>query len=288
MVKIWYENPRRSEMKIGYQPSMDAAALNKQVGIVGPDAARGVLAFNRFSENLFAIPRPLALAAPALDAAALNADLVYRHIKLVVCGGDQLYTDYFCSWLAFVLQQRKKSKVCIVLTGEHGSGKSILFDYVCEKMIGNKYSYPLDNIGRINSSGDNFNESILVVSNEIQSISKNLYQRIKVYITSDRQQTGGPHDVSVLHHDFSNLVIAANGVLEFGEVIPMECGERRFVFFHVSDHLLALESDARKQYFDQLWAHDPRPFTRYLYELKHGFHPGKVSSAHCARTGTAC
>ncbi len=117
-----YENPKRAEYAVGYNPSMDKGALAKQLDIAAPDLARGVKPLNRFSENSLAMPRAVALAGPAFDPAT---DPIYIHLHKYVCSGSQPGVDFFCDWLAFIVQMREKTGITPVLTGVHGAGKSV-------------------------------------------------------------------------------------------------------------------------------------------------------------------
>jgi hypothetical protein len=64
--------------------------------------------------------------------------IILNHIK-ILCGNDEVVTDYFIKWIAQMIQYPEVKSICPTLISKEGSGKGTLL-LLIEKMIGfNKY-----------------------------------------------------------------------------------------------------------------------------------------------------
>jgi hypothetical protein len=64
--------------------------------------------------------------------------VILNHIK-ILCGNDEIVTDYFIKWIAQMIQYPEVKSICPTLISKEGSGKGTLL-LLIEKMIGfNKY-----------------------------------------------------------------------------------------------------------------------------------------------------
>jgi phage/plasmid-associated DNA primase len=64
--------------------------------------------------------------------------VILNHIK-ILCGNDEVVTDYFIKWIAQMIQYPEVKSICPTLISKEGSGKGTLL-LLIEKMIGfNKY-----------------------------------------------------------------------------------------------------------------------------------------------------
>jgi hypothetical protein len=64
--------------------------------------------------------------------------VILNHIK-ILCGNDEVVTDYFVKWIAQMIQYPEVKSICPTLISKEGSGKGTLL-LLIEKMIGfNKY-----------------------------------------------------------------------------------------------------------------------------------------------------
>ena len=263
LFEIWVQHLQRREVRITFHPLDDQKAMERQVKYSDSDRARNVGIVNLFE----GIPAALEVLQhiPVYTPEQLETDTIYRHLKYVICGGNQETTVYVCKWLAYVIQKRAKSEVGLVLAGEHGCGKSKFVEKLAQ-MFG-KYYYPLLNFDDLALSGDELNYALLVFADELKQLTESKYQRLKAYISNDQQQMRAPHKKSELHYDFSNMIIATNNTNEIGRLIPIEHSERRFVFLNCTTQYLASDPDTRRIYFSQLIDADVRPFARFLYSI---------------------
>jgi hypothetical protein len=256
------KNQRRTEIRVVFYPPGDLAGMHRQAKITETDIERGVEVHNRFY-GLPLVARALAL--PLLTAGELEADPIYWHLRHVICAGDADAAHYLCRWLAYILQLRTKTEICVVLTGGHGTGKTLFVKKIKEML--DPYYYPMQNIGNINVCGEEFEHALLVFCDEVSKVNETLYNRYKTAITDDEQQTRNPHHASAVFSSFSNFIFSTNEP-NLEELLPMEQGERRFVVLRVSGQLIgaANNEQQRTAYFTRLRDASVGPLMRYLLQ----------------------
>jgi len=263
LLPIWIGHPSRSIIKLAYNPPCDYAALLYQAELNSVDIARGIKVHNTFKG--FRITESIALTTSKLASELeKEKDPLYWHLKFVLCSGKQELTDYFIGWLAYIIQKKMKTEICIALVGGHGAGKSLFVNRLKE-IFG--YFYPMQIAGDINVCGEDFEQALIVFCDEVKKFDINLYNRYKAAISENKQQSRDPHQAARTFFSFSNFIFASN--TDLSEIIPMDASERRFVILKVSDVLTKKRDDSDDQriaYFNRLKECDIRPFARILYE----------------------
>jgi Family of unknown function (DUF5906)/Bifunctional DNA primase/polymerase, N-terminal len=61
---------------------------------------------------------------------------ILGHIYEVMVGGDKTAGDYFLTWLKVVFKERRKTGICPVFSSDQGTGKSTLWNWILEQIIG--------------------------------------------------------------------------------------------------------------------------------------------------------
>lgn len=274
LFNFWFEDYRRTEVAITYTPSKNEDDVKLHSNLSQADRDR-VKVLNTFSESIFAMPYENCKNAPTLEGQSLEDDLLYKHIKTVICRGDDVQTKYLCSWFSFILTKRIKSCICPVITGIHGSGKSTVGQIIGTKIFGIDLMCPIQNIDDL-TKGEKIKRALLVLADDISPMSKHQYDRFKSYITESLQQMRKPHGESKEHFDFANVLMTINNDLAVDRMFPMDVHERRFVYFRAEKMNFNNSKEAERLYFEKLYSHDVRSFARYLYEMDHQFYPGKI------------
>jgi len=67
---------------------------------------------------------------------------IFKHVKEVVCNGDEAKLKYFMTWLAHVLERPgdRTGVVVFLHSEEQGTGKNTVFDFLANHVIGNNYT----------------------------------------------------------------------------------------------------------------------------------------------------
>lgn len=155
-----------------------------------------------------------------------------RHLFNNVCDRDKHAFRWFLVWLAEIIQRpSKKSGTALVLRGEQGVGKSLLFDQVMPQLLG-RYAAV---IGDRDSIGARFNSEhqgkLLVTFEEAFFVGDHgAVQSLKHMITgaTRRIEPKGVDAFFVANH--SRFVLISNEE----QAIKADLGERRYAVFEVS------------------------------------------------------
>lgn len=91
--------------------------------------------FNGFyAENL-----PLLTPKMASPVTIQQLEEVKTFVKDRLCNRDEANYDYLMKWLAYIVQQRQKTKVIVVLKGDEGCGKGLFINWIGNMIFGTKY-----------------------------------------------------------------------------------------------------------------------------------------------------
>lgn len=155
---------------------------------------------------------------------------IIEHFKVL---GQEHY-EFFLKYFSHIIQYpNKKTKVNIVISGEDGTGKSIIFDYFREMILGQDLSAQTDN------TDDLFNQfSNLLVKKlflQIDEISCDDFkskkgERLKNIIVSKTIKLEKKGIDAITINNYSNSVMTTNN--DF--TIPISQTDRRNVFFKAS------------------------------------------------------
>lgn len=150
-----------------------------------------------------------------------------KFIKEVLASDNKDVYDYLIKWIANMLQGNKNDS-CLYLKGEQGIGKSTLFDFLFEFVIGMPLCYK-DGSEPLRS---NFNGilagKLLVVFEELENISANewtfISSKLKRYITSDVYSIEEKFLKSIQTNNMNNYIINSNN-----DAIRDDDGRRYFI-----------------------------------------------------------
>ena len=66
-----------------------------------------------------------------------SIDLLLYHLRVVISNNDMAVYEFLLDWLASCIQcPRRLTGICLVIMGQHGSGKDILFNWFGSKVVG--------------------------------------------------------------------------------------------------------------------------------------------------------
>lgn len=61
---------------------------------------------------------------------------ILDHIMIVFANNNQEYYNYIISWLAYPIKHLKRTQKCLILIGDEGNGKSIIFEFMADRIYG--------------------------------------------------------------------------------------------------------------------------------------------------------
>ena len=166
-----------------------------------------------------------------------NPDLILSLMKHLVNGNEE-YCKYFVNWLAYFYQGLKKSQVSIVLRGNQGAGKGILFDEVIKKIFGEDYCIQVnDKALETNFLGGIVENRLFFNLDEIshnKAGNKNVKNFLKALVTNDTI-TAEKKNINLDKETklYGQILITSNEPY----IIEVETSDRRFSIFTTGDNL---------------------------------------------------
>jgi hypothetical protein len=168
---------------------------------------------------------------------------IINHLKVVAQNNYEFLIKYF----AFILKYpSKKTNVNIVVAGKDGTGKSIIFDYFRNMILGDDVSSQTDDTEDIFSRFSNiYVNKLFLQIDEICSddFKKKKAEKLKNIIVSKTVKYEKKGVDSITVNNYINMVMTTNN--DF--TIPISQTDRRNVFFKCSDTYLQ-----NKDYFNKL------------------------------------
>lgn len=136
-------------------------------------------------------------------------------IKDIIADNDNNVYDYILKWISYIIQNPgKRTNVCLILTGGHGTGKTTFINTICE-LFGR---YSKTNSQRLDDIIGSFNgiieNKMIVVINELSVVGhinkKSIYNKLKSLISDDKIiiNRKGIDQYSV--DNVSNFIICSN------------------------------------------------------------------------------
>lgn len=180
---------------------------------------------------------------------------IVRHLSLISGGSP----SYVLKWMANIIQNpTKKAETALLfrdiggfLSEGGGTGKSYLFDYFGNEILGEEYYYTvIDNKELYGNFNSQFQGKLLIVVDEASSKENHANQDIlKAKITAKKQNVNQKNVAAYQVTDYSNFVFFTNN----RNSMPIKQGNRRLTAF---DALTDFRGDV--SYFKEL--------TKYIYQ----------------------
>ena len=165
-------------------------------------------------------------------AGAAGCELIVRHIREVVCSGDDVAFTYLMGWLAHMVQRPgEKPGVAVVLRGKKGTGKDTLGEVVRE-MLGHYYMHAASSgvlMGRFN--GHLAARLLLHVEEVAWEGSKRAEGVLKSLVTAPVMSIESKGVNAVLMRSALRILMTSNE----DYVVPATADERRWFVLDVSD-----------------------------------------------------
>ncbi len=173
---------------------------------------------------------------------------IYRNSESILwliehlCNHNEEYFKWVMNWLACFFQTLKKSQVSLVLKGEQGTGKGILFEYILSPLFGKEFCIVIDD-DRLGSNFKNWlSDKLFFNLNEIAHDMrgrKNVKNFIKMLVTDRSIQVEKKYENAAETEIFGNVLITSN------ENYPLEIepSDRRFTVFTTGKSLKKIDID---------------------------------------------
>jgi hypothetical protein len=123
-------------------------------------------------------------SAELIDTPNDDIQVILDHLRDIQCNENIELYNYLIQWLAYVVQKPTKVGTAILMIGKQGVGKTIFWQFFCQKILGMHNSYICPGLIGITSkfNGHLANKRLLLVS-ECDQLSKHDHTNLKALIT---------------------------------------------------------------------------------------------------------
>lgn len=178
----------------------------------------------------------------------INTDIIYKLMKHVL--KDERQFNYVLDWMAWIIQNRKKTLICLILySNNHGVGKNAITS-LFQKLLGSKYCCTLDTIEHLTKNFNGFMENkILCVGDEIICKNRDFYNNLKNAITRETINIEKKNVNSYEINDYCNFMLTTNNYnpvkIEDRDrrITISECNETKLTEAEYSEYFKAIENE---------------------------------------------
>jgi hypothetical protein len=192
-----------------------------------------------------------------------NADtsLIHKHFDLI-SNGDNLLKEYLLNWFAHIVQYPAyKSRVCLVIQGLQGSGKSMIAEKLMAKIIGAEKMFITGKTDKAFGKFSDLQGKLLCILNEANGKDTfELNETLKDNITCDILQLEKKGMDILEVKDYVNYIFTTNNI----NAVKITEDDRRFMPFSVDNSM-----KNNKEYFTNLNAdlENPIIMRKFYQEL---------------------
>jgi hypothetical protein len=167
-----------------------------------------------------------------------SAKIMIDFIKEVICNNDEKANEYLIQWLAnMICNPVTKTKICCVLYGNTGVGKSTFTRYISHMLLGKRLCEKVEGLDEITKTfNKRLRHKLFTTVEEASNIKKNKsyhgsFDKLKELITGDMISIEAKYMDSCQEYDYNNYIINTNN----SNSVKVEYNDRRYFMLKVSD-----------------------------------------------------
>lgn len=258
LAKVWWDSPSRKTYS-GF--------------VFEPDAYKdGPLGFD--SGNFSSDPSKYNLwRGFAIKPESGSIKLILKHIKYIMCGGDESSFQYIIKWFAYAVQKpHVQPGVALVFRGDEGSGKGVILRMMYEifGQHGMHISSPELLVGKFNI---HLRSTVFLFADEAFFAGDKAHEgALKRVITEPTLTVEQKFKSAFTAPNYLHIAMASNE----DWVVPASVGSRRFAVFD-TDNSKAKDHDYFAPLYEQIKNGGKAAFLQYLLDMDlSGYNVAKI------------
>lgn len=167
------------------------------------------------------------------------------HIFNTLCHRDEHLYNYYLTFFAYPLQYLKAAEVAAFISGAHGAGKTLFFDFLRDYVYGKYTSVSVESLEYVMGEYNKIVAGMLLVYVEetaAEHFSQD-FNKFKPKITSKKVTVKEKYEKTIIIDNISTYAISSNH-----DSIKVEKGDRRWFCMKSSDEFVGNET-----YFDNIY-----------------------------------
>ncbi len=183
--------------------------------------------------NIFEPTDVMAYKVNDADRRDIDLDYVEKNFPRINILLGNLFTSnekskYFLNWFSYILNTGEKTRNCIVLTGEQGTGKGLLYEFIIKKAFGKAYCVNLlSHSIKSNFTGMLHNKLFFVAEEMEKKSSYDILNKLKTYITDSNILIENEGVDGFSAKNMFNMMIFSNSATP----LKIESSDRRYSVF---------------------------------------------------------
>jgi len=150
---------------------------------------------------------------------------------------DEIRMNYFVNWLAYGLQTRSKTRTSIISKGMQGTGKGVIYTYIVQYAIGERYTTLLENEALKSRFNGELENKLFVLANEIKADFRegnSTYERLKMYVSDNEIRFEEKNTKARTIPNFFNIWFHSNNEVP----LQIQGNDRRYSVFNTKSKKL--------------------------------------------------
>ena len=147
------------------------------------------------------------------------------------------HKHYFINWIGYIVQTLRKTRNSVVLLGEQGTGKGVLYENIIQWIFGQYNTVTVSNSDVKSDFNAIFDNRLFVLFNEIKADFRegnSTYETIKAYITDDSLMINTKNISQFRSENHFNCMFFSNNEIP----LQIEGSDRRYSVFKTSNKKL--------------------------------------------------
>ena len=196
----------------------------------------------------------------------IKEDLPYTYQLLSNLFVEREHLEYFVNWLAYIVQTMRKTRNAVVLLGDQGTGKGVMWENIISWIFGKDNCVVASNSDIASQFNVIFDNRLFVCFNEIKGDFRQgntLYETLKAYITDPEFMVNVKNVSQYRVQNHFNCIFFSNHEVP----LQIESGDRRYSVFKAGKKLVRIVENGDTDLFVKRIKEERGKFLQMLFSF---------------------